>query len=399
MRLGVYYGDTHMGDLYTTRNSGVMFSYTEHAFSPVSISMPDLGKVYSEKECLPFFEGLLPEGEIRRQIAALAHVPATSTIRLLNRYGADIAGALVITGEDGTSYESGYKEISTEEINRKITQRSRIPMIVSGEQRIRLSLAGAENKVPVLYRDGRFFLPEGRAASSHIIKAADEFVDNEFICNRLAFHCGLSVPRMQVMDFSGIRALLISRYDRKTSPEGEISRLHQEDFCQALGILSGKKYEEAGGPGMQSSIGLIRSSSENPVSDIRAFLAITVFNYIIGNCDAHAKNFSMLYDGQLKRRRLAPFYDIVCSSIYEQFDRSMAMRIGRERELDRITRSDFEQSTSRKLVSDVIDQILSMYTPAVDAVRNEVGETMHPLLEKIIADSLARMNRLAANRS
>lgn len=398
MRLKVFYGDTHIGNLDTTSKRGVVFSYTEDAYAPISISMPDLSRAYTEKECLPFFEGLLPEGEIRRQIADFAHVPATSTIKLLEQYGADIAGALVITGEkEYESGEFGYAEITADEISKKISQKSRIPMILSGE-RIRLSLAGAENKIPVRYKEGRYYLPVGTAASSHIIKATDEFVDNEFICNRLAFHCGLDVPQMEVVDFSGKTALLITRYDREVSPEGDVERLHQEDFCQALGVLSRKKYEENGGPGLRSSIALIQNNSEDPSKDMRSFIGITVFNYMIGNCDAHAKNYSFLYDKELKRKHLAPFYDIVCSSIYDQFDKSLAMRIGKERELGRITRSDFESIASKKLVSDVIDCIVLLYDSAQNEVRNEIDVSMYPLLDKIVEDSIPRLKRLISNR-
>ena len=394
MRLKVCYENIHIGNLDTTADKGIVFSYTQNAFAPISISMPDLRRTYSEKECLPFFEGLLPEGEIRRQIADFAHVPATSVIKLLERFGADIAGALVITGEDITSEdEFGYSEISEAEIKQKITQKSRIPMIFSGN-RIRLSLAGAENKVPVLFRNEKYYLPVGSAASSHIIKATDEFVDNEYICNRLAHYCGLNVPEMRTVDFDGKSALLITRYDRTMAEDGAVSRLHQEDFCQALGIMSQNKYEENGGPGWSDAMALILNNSDNPTEDLSSLLRITLFNFIIGNCDAHAKNFSMLYDKNLKRKHLSPFYDIVCSSIYEQFDRSLAMKVGNHRELNRITRSDFEHLASKRLLDEEIGQLLTVFPNAVESVRAELDDSMQPLLDRIVSDSNGRRERL-----
>ena len=395
MRLRVLYEDQHIGTLETTANKGVLFSYTPYALAPISISMPDLKRIYSEKECLPFFEGLLPEGEIRRQIAEFAHVPASSVMKLLDRYGADIAGALVIEGEESSTEETtGYLEISDKEISQKISQKSRIPMIFSGE-RIRLSLAGAENKIPVLFRDGRFYLPLGKAASSHIIKAADEFVENEYICNRLAFHCGLPVPEMSIVDIVGKRVLLIKRFDRTINKDGSITRLHQEDFCQALGFMSRNKYEENGGPGLDLSFSLILNNSANSIADYRNFLGVTVFNYLIGNCDAHAKNFSFLYNPDLSKKRLAPFYDIVCSSIYEQFDKSLAMRVGKHRELDRLTSSDFESITSRRLMRDVIENLVSVFSKAVDAVEKEADRNQHVLLSRIVSDSNKRIEELS----
>ena len=394
MKLRVCYKDRHIGNLETTARKGIEFSYTSEATAPISISMPDLDHVYSEKECLPFFEGLLPEGEIRRQIAEFAHVPATSVMKLLEKYGADIAGALVISVEGPDREEqSGYEEISAEEISRKISQKSRIPMIVSDE-RIRLSLAGAENKIPVLYRDGKFWLPYGNAASSHIIKATDEFVENEYICNRMAFHSGLNVPQMRIVDFAGKTALLITRFDRVMDDEGVVTRLHQEDFCQALGFMSKNKYEENGGPGLQTSISLIRNNSDAPIADYNSFLEMAVFNYILGNCDAHAKNFSILYDDVLKRKRLAPFYDVICSSIYEQFDKSLAMRVGKHRELNRITAFDFETISSKRLADGIIDQLVSLFPTAVESVREELPDRMHPLLDEIVSDANSRISRI-----
>ena len=397
MRLKIFYDNIHIGNLDTTADRGIVFSYTQDAFAPISISMSDLNRTYSEKECLPFFEGLLPEGEIRRQIADYAHVPATSVIKLLERFGADIAGALVITGEDFTPIdEFGYSEISEAEIKQRISQKTKIPLILSGN-RIRLSLAGAENKVPVLFRNGKYYLPVGSAASSHIIKATDEFVDNEFICNRLAHYCGLSVPEMKTVDFDGKPALLITRYDRTVAEGGAVSRLHQEDFCQALGIMSQNKYEENGGPGWSNAMALILNNSDNPTEDLGSFLRVTLFNFIIGNCDAHAKNFSMLYNKNLKRKHLAPFYDIVCSSIYEQFDRSLAMRIGKQRELNRITKSDFEGLASKRLVDDTIENLLTVFPDAVESVRQEIDDSKRILLDRIVSDSLPRRERLKAH--
>lgn len=396
MRLKVFHEGNHIGNLDTTARKGIEFSYTPDAVAPISISMPDLNRVYSEKECLPFFEGLLPEGEIRRQIAEFAHVPATSVMKLLGRYGADIAGALVITDSETDSDDSsGYEPLSAGEISRRISQKSRIPMIVSGE-RIRLSLAGAENKIPVLYKDGEFLLPFGKAASSHIIKATDEFVENEYICNRLAFHSGLGVPEMEIVEFEGKQALLIRRFDRTIDSDGTVCRLHQEDFCQALGFMSGNKYEENGGPGLQASMQLIRNYSDDPVADSGRFNEMAVFNYMIGNCDAHAKNFSMLYDRNLKRKHLAPFYDVVCSSIYGQFDRSLAMKVGRHRNLDRISASDFEGIASKKLAYEAMDHLVSVFPTAIEAVGNELDDHMHPLLVKIVTDAGARISRLSA---
>lgn len=218
--------------------------------------------------------------------------------------------------------------------------------MIYGGKKVKFSPAGAQNKIPVLCKDGRFYLPTGSSPSNAIIKASDEFVRNEYLCTKLATLCSLSVSAMDIHDFNGTEALLINRYDRMVE-DGKLIRLHQEDFCQALGIMPENKYEERGGPGLKQSIELIMNYSTNPQNDLRQFLLMAIFNFLFGNCDAHGKNFSFLYDPNLGKRHLAPFYDIICSAVDERFDTDFAMQVCHERSLFRITRKGFESIASK----------------------------------------------------
>lgn len=134
MILNIIYRDAIKGTLRTTADQGIVFSYNENATRPISISMDDLDRTYMEKQCMPFFDGLLPEGNIRRQIADLAHVPYTSTIRLLASYGQDIAGALTIVEGEGTDLTrtNGYEEISVDSIHQRLKAKVSVPLIYAG---------------------------------------------------------------------------------------------------------------------------------------------------------------------------------------------------------------------------------------------------------------------------
>jgi len=394
MRLNVFFQNRKIGSLSTSGDRGVVFSYSENAPAPVSISMPDLKLDYSEKQCIPFFDGFLPEGNIRSQLASFAHVSSSSTIQLLSRYGEDIAGALSIIPEDDDDVLSSntYDEISEKEIAAKIQKKERLPLLLTGT-RTKLSLAGAENKIPVLYKDGRFFLPHDGAPTNSIIKATDEFVDNEFICNRLACFCGLHVPDMRVQSFETENALLISRYDRKCI-NGEWTRLHQEDFCQAMAIMPEKKYEESGGPGIKDSVNLIVNHSCNPREDLRQFIRASVFNCIIGNCDAHGKNFSFLYSEDLQHKCLTPFYDIACSTVDDRFDTRFAMKIAGQKDINKIQREDFCKVFPPRLAAMEIDSVVNAFPLAADRLAAELSGKQVKLLSIIVDNAEKRLSIL-----
>lgn len=204
---------------------------------------------------------------------------------------------------------------------------------------IRISLAGVQDKLAVVVNpSGRIGLPRGTTPSTHILKPASTerrgrrgdrlaypaLVANEAMCLTLARHAGIEVPELQVLNVDDEPALLIARYDRR-GLDGRLVRLHQEDFCQALGIPSRQKYEADGGPGLGQALDLIRRYSSQVVEDTDAFVDRVAFNYLIGNCDAHAKNFSLLYarDGT----RLSPAYDLLSTEVYDHLSRKMAMSI------------------------------------------------------------------------
>ena len=223
--------------------------------------------------------------------------------------------------------------VDGEGLARRIDELPANPLGVDGpDGRVRLSLAGVQAKlVVVLAPNGRIGEPLDGTPSTHILKPGDErypgLVENEAYCLRVAREAGLPVATAEVINVVGARRLLVERFDR-TSVDGRVERIHQEDACQALGILPSAKYEAEGGPSLSAVVGLLRDhSGANVARDINDLLALTVLNVIVGNTDAHGKNVALLHpvDGG---PRLAPAYDLVATNVYAGLNREFAMSVG-----------------------------------------------------------------------
>jgi serine/threonine-protein kinase HipA len=350
------FGDP-VGWLESTADRGVVFRYDEGYLRrpgarSLSASLPLREAEYSQAKAMPFFAGLLPDGELRRRIADFLHVSETSTLRLLDALGGECAGTVSLVREAGGAddesaddesadiIEPGYQELSLEALESMIRDADRRPLLApSGGAR--LSLAGAQEKLPLLQKDGRWYRPRGGAPSSHILKpgasAFQEIVQNEFACLRLASALRIPAASAQIA-LLGRRVLVVQRYDRVALPDGHIERIHQEDFCQALGIMPDRKYQADGGPGFAEIARLIRSQCSNPLVDLGALIDIAIFNLLIGNCDAHGKNFSLLYE--YPRISLAPFYDLVSTAAWPELSTKLSMRFGKEYRLENLGPED-----------------------------------------------------------
>lgn len=293
---------------------------------------------WTGEEVAFFFANLLPEGPVLDTLLQLRRLPRGNLYRLLEAFGRECAGAFAIVPEEeaGNAAPAGnYREYTREALIEDLARlRENIPLLGSHAE-LRLSLAGAQNKIPVRHAEGRLWLPEGGAASTHILKPAlhparlfADSVLNEAFCLRLAGELGLPVPAITVLH-DPEPLLLVERYDRQVI-DGRIERLHQLDLCQIAGELPGNKYEADGGPGFRQCFGLLDAWSSAPAVDRLQLVDWMLLNYLIGNADAHAKNLSMLYqaNGTL---RLAPTYDLLATGYWTQLDDRMAMKIGGER--------------------------------------------------------------------
>jgi serine/threonine-protein kinase HipA len=237
--------------------------------------------------------------------------------------------------------EPHVRPIDAEELDRVLRELPQRPLAANPQEGIRLSLAGAQAKLPVILDGTRTALPLNTAApSTHIIKPEPArfpgLVDNEAFCMELARAVGLPTARVaKDSTVSGLPYLVVERYDRDVTAD-PIRRLHQEDVCQALGRPSATKYQAEGGPGVGETVSLLRSCSTVPARDLPTLFRALLFNWLIGNCDAHGKNFSLLYDGAAPT--LAPLYDLLSTASYPELTTRLAMSIDGARDISEVDR-------------------------------------------------------------
>ena len=337
--LDVFWGEKLVGRYNLLEDGSELFSYDGGYLespdaSPISHSLPLRADPYGKRQLRPFFAGLLPEESQRQRIAAYLGLAESDDFSMLEAIGGECAGALEIIPHGKTPHGAA-DTLSPCDGDRFLEIVKSLPYrpMLAGETGLRLSLAGAQSKLPVVFRDGRFYLPEDGTPSTHILKPElsewfKGIVANEHCCMTLARAIGIPAAETRIVAVGDIPCLLVTRYDRVTdSATGLTRRIHQEDFCQALGRPPEQKYQADGGPLAREVVRLIRDGwSSMPAKDVLAFVDLVVFNAIIGNADAHGKNYSMLYDGG--SRRLAPGYDLVSTVFWPALASAPAMKIG-----------------------------------------------------------------------
>ena len=339
-QLTVWLLGTPVGTL-TQVDGRLQFAYLPAATVTISQSLPRRDEPFDDRASRPFYAGLLPEGGKRRQIAKTLQVSAQNDFALLDSLGGECAGAVTLL-EVGQPPQNGngsdsVKWLSEEQLRQVLDEMPLRPMR-AGDQGLRLSLAGAQDKLPVvLGAGGRIGLPLDGSPSTHILKplipSVEGSVFNEAFCMALAVVLKLDVAptRIHHVQASGaddpVRPyLLVTRYDRLQQADGATQRLHQEDFCQALGVFTEHKYQNEGGPGLAQAFALLRSATRPSAPHILNLLDYVIFNALIGNHDAHGKNFSLLYTEQ--GAGLAPLYDVLCTAVYPALTEKMAMKMG-----------------------------------------------------------------------
>jgi serine/threonine-protein kinase HipA len=358
--LDVYLHNELVGHLVQDDGGQMVFDYAESwlqkpGATPLSQSLPLRNKRFKRNECRGFFAGILPEESKREIIARNLGISARNDYAMLEQIGGECAGAVTFipTGEALPERNYGYRPLSSQELAAILKELPKRPLL-AGEDGIRLSLAGAQDKVAVRIDGNDISLPLGGAPSTHILKPAVErfagVVFNEAFCMKLAAVAGLPAAKVETRMVEDIEYLLVERYDRVHQKNAEgaatLDRLHQEDFCQAQGIVSEMKYQKEGGPSLKQCFALMRDVSSAPVIDLSRLLDTVIYNYLVGNNDAHGKNFSLLYHGvgtANQEIRLAPLYDVVSTTYYPELSKDMAMKIGGEYSSDKVRPKDFEQ--------------------------------------------------------
>ena len=349
------------GEDYRTAQFSYMDEYLDDLNAvPVSISLPLQPESFSAGQTRQFFEGLLPEGFTRRSVAQWLHLDENDYLSILHQLGRECLGAIRVLKE-GETQAASYEMITRQQVKALAEEGAQKSAEIVTKSH--LSLTGASGKVGLYYdmAGNQWYLPQGTAPSTHIVKQShvrlEGIVTNEQLSMMTAAKCGIEVPESFIIDLGSgeDKEVLYAtrRYDRTFEGAAEtISgllcplRLHQEDFSQALGIPSVNKYEKEHAGYMRRMFELLRRFSSNPIADQQKLWDMIVFCYLLGNTDAHIKNFSLLYGKDLRSMRLAPAYDLVSTTVYESSTREMSFYIGNTLLIDEITEASFKEAAS-----------------------------------------------------
>jgi serine/threonine-protein kinase HipA len=343
--LVVVLGDTVAGTVTRIARGALRFDYADDYrqrpdATPLSLSMPTQVRSHPDHVITPWLWGLLPDNDaVLARWARQFQVSAASPFSLLaTQIGEDCAGAVRFAPPD--------------QVDRVLTRPGSVTWLTEDEVAARLrdlkedstawlgrsftgqfSLAGAQAKTALLFRDGRWGVPSGATATTHILKPAvsgfDDHDLNEHLCLDAARRVGLLAVRTRVGRFGDETAIVVDRYDR-ADKAGDTLRVHQEDLCQALGLPPSKKYENQDGPGPAQIAALLRRVMPPREADLAVsrFADALIWNWLIGGTDAHAKNYSLLLAD--KQVRLAPMYDVASALPYGTHEKKLrlAMKIG-----------------------------------------------------------------------
>jgi len=413
----VYLNTERVGSLKQDDSGLLEFSYDQTWLEkpsaiPLSRSLPLQSEVFSGKKARPFFAGILPEEGPREKIAEILGISDTNDFAMLERIGGECAGAVSLFPEGVTPTDSKndrHRELTEPELRQLVAELPNRPLMV-GTDGLRLSLAGVQDKLPVIIHNNGIFLPLGDTPSTHILKPEpDRFpglAANEIFCMTLAQAVGLNAPNTEYRLIGKKSCILVQRYDRVTDETGSTTRLHQEDFCQALGFPPERKYQAEGGPTLGDCISLLRDWSTAPVLDIPNFINGLIFNVLIGNADAHGKNYSLLYSSG--ERRLSPYYDLVSTLAWPNLSKNLAMKIGGCKSVNAFTIGDWKKMAKktglgwpmiRERMAESCHSVLNELDE-VQAQTKDYSESMVTLLHETMGDRVVRMlDALSKNRN
>jgi serine/threonine-protein kinase HipA len=381
--LSVFLCNRFVGKLWTDEKQRFVFQYDrKYLESPdamaLSYSLPLTEAAYENDASRPFFSNLLPEGEVRSIISKIKQISEKNDFKLLEAIGGECAGAVSILPPGKSRHDSrDYTPLSDEEMEELLEKNIVRPILVVRDE-LRLSLAGAQNKIPIYINDNRFFLTSGDSPSTHILKPQavhfKDTVQNELFCQMIAEETGLTVPKSCLWEGKKHVAFVTERYDRIRDDQGKVTRLHQEDFCQALGYMPEQKYEAEGGPGLAECFRLVKDHSSQPLPDSQSLYRWIVFNYLIGNADAHAKNLSFIIEGSGKIK-LAPFYDLISTLIYPEISKKMAMKIGKESRFEWVYDRHWQRMADQADIKfSYLKGILLDYSNKLPGIANELAD-------------------------
>jgi serine/threonine-protein kinase HipA len=422
--LSVFQNGRIVGRLNRETSGAIDFRYDadwlgrERPF-PISLSLPLREDRYIGAPVLAVFDNLLPDGElIRKHIAERVGAQGTDTFSLLTALGHDCVGALQFLPEGvdpGPVGGTEAREVSAADIAHIIRNLGRNPLGVDQDEGFRISIAGAQEKTALLWREGHWYKPSGSTATTHIIKPQigalpngidlSNSVENEYLCLKLVSALGVPTADAEIVEFEDQKALVVKRFDRRWLAAGRLMRLPQEDFCQALSVASTRKYQPDGGPGIVQIIELLKSS-DTPEQDIATFMRANVIFWLLGATDGHAKNFSIFLNPT--GFRLTPLYDVLSSQPSldaNQIQRKqfkLAMSVGKNRHylIHQVLPRHFMQTAEQAGISiksvaatieELRDTAAKSVAHVVDSLGNSVPQSVFGPIQNGIVERLERL--------
>lgn len=433
----VFYEAYQLGQVQIDDHGRPNFTYedawlaTNGAF-PISVSMPLAGDTYPEEVVAPWLANLLPEEQQLLALSRSLGLSATDTIAILTAIGGDTAGALSFAEpsiRDEWTYRNlaeFYEDADGNALIRHIDDLAQRPFL-AGEDGVRLSLAGGQKKtalalldlegMPVIgltdddhHHDGHddlLAIPMHGAPSTVIIKpdnpALPGIVENEAYCLAMANHIGIASAAAVILPVGNRTALMVGRYDRTPRADGSVRRLHQEDFAQANSVFPGQKYERGtvAGPDLAT---ILRTADHLPPRDALALADQVIFNILVANTDAHAKNYSMMLTGE---PHLAPLYDVSSVLPWEHVNQYHSQNIaGRKRRpgdtagrhWNRIAEESGQSPRGMRLrVQEIVDAMVGARVEITERIASQAGavpEMVENVASKIEQNALRIVGRL-----
>lgn len=338
-----------------------------------------------------YFDNLLPEETQRQLIARVAGAAIEDAFALLEHFGAESAGSLILL-PPGEAPEPGSTQLlPNAELFRRILAMPKIPLAEQAAKK--MSLAGAQHKVAIIFKDDQLHEPKGSEPSTHILKpdhpgdAWPHTVINEWFVMKLAQRVGLPVPRVHRL-YVPEPVYLIERFDRVQREDGW-ERTHCIDACQLNGLSREFKYSAGS---MERIAGLASQCRPAALARFHLFQWL-IFNVLVGNEDAHLKNLSFLMSA--KSVHLSPFYDLLCTAVYgtQAYDRDrwpqqaeMAWPINGTYRLQEITAQllvcagqtmGIKAATARDNIRKLVDSVRIEAPKLLDEVIHQNEELLH----------------------
>lgn len=417
-------GFVRVGTLWFDRGAGEWFEYEDSYLrrsdaTPIYPPLPLGDKRFDSASTRAAFFSLGPEGRVGHDIRAMLRAGRDSVAPVLARLSHETVGALCFCAPD-EAFEYGdpvFREVDRNFLNAFATEPESLAYRTMLESR--LSLNGAVTKMGLVRHDNSWLVPMGLEPSTHILKAGSPSYPNqmlnEAICMRCVRECGFddAAETSLIVADKGVVLLVSKRFDRTEAygrPAGlpDVMRLHQADFCQLMGIsVDSLKYtpsdELVDGYNTSLAETISRESSER-YGDRSYIFDAQVFNFLIGNCDNHLKNYSMTWQSDWRGKSVSPIYDVTCTTLYAGLSRDMGLGIGRHRRIDQVDADDFRllsrqlglgEAQARQSLGELAEAFEGALLLAARELESEYGVAAQGLARRMRDDSSERIRVVA----